>query len=219
MGYVVKDSLWCPSTAFTPMPWWILHINGLFIIICQHIFGPISSFLLSSCTEYSCIHVQSFNKNNRNYSPPKINYSFAVWNHNKCIKFLQPIWRVHFASYMNAVCTKKNLHSSNSSFVQLAYAKITVYCNLNLSMFHLGCPLICILSTVCHNIFKGSIPRFMKSICTTPVLSSEILLPLSHSISSATDADTQTASQTRLAYLCLRIFKYLHCLSMLVDQG
>lgn len=75
MGYVVEDSLWCPSTAFTPMPCWVLHINWLFITRWQHIFGPVSSFLLFSWPEYSCFHVQSFSKNNRFYSPPNINYN------------------------------------------------------------------------------------------------------------------------------------------------
>lgn len=64
--------------------------------------------------------------------------------------------------------------------MQLAYAKITVYCNLSLAVFHLGCHFN--LNLTHSDIFKGGIPRFMTSGCKALTLSSEFLLPPSHSL-------------------------------------
>lgn len=86
MGYIVENFLWCPSTAFTPPTlvsfayrWIVHHYMGTYFWSCF-------VFLALFWPEYSCIHVHSFNKNNRKYSPPKINYSLVLWNHNKHIK-------------------------------------------------------------------------------------------------------------------------------------
>lgn len=102
------------------------------------------------------------------HCPQKINGNLVIWNHNKWIQ-ISSIWELHFLSQTDAVCIKK-FHSSSSNVMQLAYAKIIVYCNSSLATFHLSVILIWILPTETPNIFKCGIPWFRKSGCIAPTL-------------------------------------------------